>query len=374
MPTTQIKGVRRGKAKLQLITAPQSLPANNFAGHDTASAASGTTKSPSSSAQPALPAPALRIAALLVVDRDSEVFANLRSSRGASEIYIRCAALLSKSAQAAGYPMLIFTNESMLVRERFAALGVTGPLQIEQRDFVSRLDRTVYHRSAHHKLDVVRELGEIEDGPISMLVDLDAVLMRPLRPSELPNPRQIGCYDISAMMRAESEGRSDDDIRNLTQRPHDVRPRWFGGEAIAGTAAKFRELASYLEQVEQRYWALRRHLYHTGDEAPVSSALNLYLAKGGAINDMGDRRTILRWWTASRPFKQPDLSASLDHAILHLPADKEFLASVADRPFDPQSFISAYRRHARAKLFARRLKSFLVDRPLGRSTGFVAKI
>lgn len=316
----------------------------------------------------------LNVVALLIVDRDSETFANLRSPRGASEVYIKCAALLAKSAHAAGYPITLFTNEGTLVRERFAALGVDGPVRIEQRMFVSRLDRSVEHRSAHHKLDVIRELARSGDDRISMLVDLDAVFMRPLRPSELPNARQIGCYDISGMMRAESAGRSDHDIRKLTQRFRDSSPRWFGGEVIAGNAAKFRELVAYLDQVEPYYWELRDWLYHTGDEAPVSSALNLYLAKGGAISEMGDRRTILRWWTASRPFRQPDFAALIDRAILHLPADKEFLASVAGAAFDPGAFIAAYRRHARRKLFRRRVKSLLFGRLLRHQPGFVAKI
>ncbi len=316
----------------------------------------------------------LRVVALLIVDRESEVFANLRSARGAGDIYVSCAALLAKSAHAAGYPVTIFTNEEALVRQRFEALGVSGPVRIEQRDFVSRLDRTVSHRSAHHKLDIIRELAEGEDGPISMLVDLDAVFIRPLRPNELPNVRQIGCYDITSMMRAESAGRSDGDIRALTLRFRDTGPRWFGGEVIAGSAAKFRELVGYLDEVEQRYWSLRHQLYHNGDEAPVSSALNLYLAKGGAIGEMGDRHTILRWWTAGRPFQQPDFATSLDRAILHLPADKEFLASVADGPFDSRRFVSAYRRYARPKLFTRRLKSVFSHRILGRQPSFVARL
>jgi hypothetical protein len=316
----------------------------------------------------------LHVVALLIVDRDSETFANLKSARGASDIYIRCAALLAKSSHAAGYPVTLFTNEEALIRERFEALGVDGPVRIEQRMFVSRLDRSVQHRSAHHKLDVIRELALGEDDRISMLVDLDAVFMRPLRPSELPNVRQIGCYDISSMMRAESAGRSDDDIRNLTRRFRDSSPRWFGGEAIAGSAAKFRELVGYLDQVEPHYWELRDWLYHTGDEAPVSSALNLYLAKGGAISEMGDRRAIVRWWTASRPFRQPDFAALLDRAILHLPADKEFLASMAGAAFDPGTFVAAYRRHARRKLFSRRMKSFLFDRLLQEQPNFVAKL
>jgi hypothetical protein len=316
----------------------------------------------------------LRVVALLIVDRESEVFANLRSASDAGKVYVRCAALLAKSAAAAGYPVTIFTNEDAFVRRRFEALGVDGSVRIEQRDFISRLDRTVTHRSAHHKLDILRELAKGEDGPISMLVDLDAVFIRPLRPSELPNPRQIGCYDITTMMRAESSGRSDSDIRNLTLRFKDTGPRWFGGEVIAASASKFRELIGYLDEVEQRYWDLRPQLYHHGDEAPVSSALNLYLARGGAINEMGDRRAILRWWTASRPFQQPDFATSLDRAILHLPADKEFLASIADEPFVPDRFIAAYRRHARSKLLARRLKSFLSRRILGRQPGFVARL
>jgi hypothetical protein len=315
----------------------------------------------------------VRVVALLIIDTTSTSFPNLRRPINAVAIYIRCAALLAKSALVAGFDITIMTNDAATIEVAFAQLGVPKQVAISQRDFISRLDPSVPHRSAHHKLDLLRDLASGDTEQYSMIVDLDAVFLRGLRSGELPAANQIGCYDISTMMASESHGRSVDDIRALTDEAV-ADPRWFGGELIIARGAMFGALVAILEEVEERYWTLRSSLYHTGDETPVSSALNLYLARGGSIMDAGARNIILRWWTARRSFPQPRFNAGLDRALLHLPADKEFLASQAGRPFDARSFLEAYRRYARRKLLMTRAKVALSNMVGGKTDQFVAYI
>lgn len=311
--------------------------------------------------------------ALLIIDRQSTFFPNLKRSSDAADIYVRCAALLAKSALAAGHDITVLTNDAALVDAWFARLGVPVRAKVEQREFISRLPLSVPHRAAHHKLDLLRDLAGGPADRYSMIVDLDAVFLRRLRSDELPGTDEIGCYDISSMMLSESEGRSVDDIRVLAA--EDIAdPRWFGGEFILARGAMFRELVNILDEVEPRYWDQREGLYHVGDEAPVSSALNLYLGRGGRVLDVGARNLVLRWWTARRTFPQVRLRTAMDRAVLHLPADKEFLASQADLPFSPNEFLGAYRRYAQRKLMKSRLKNMAIKCVRGQGAGFVASI
>jgi len=311
--------------------------------------------------------------ALLIIDRQSSFFPNLKKRSDAAEIYIRCAALLAKSALAAQHDITVVTNDAALVGAWFSRLGVPGNAKVEQREFISQLPLSAPHRAAHHKLDLLRDLAGGDPGRYSMIVDLDAVFLRGLRFDELPEADEIGCYDISSMMVSESQGRSADDIRELAAE-HVAAPRWFGGEFIIARGAMFHELVNILDEVEGRYWALRETLYHVGDEALVSSALNLYLGRGGRVLDVGARNVILRWWTARRTFPQVCLRTALDHAVLHLPADKEFLALQAGLPFSSGEFLKSYRRYAKIKLIISRLKNMAMTYLPGCEAGFVASV
>ncbi len=297
----------------------------------------------------------LQFVALLIVDRESEVFPNLRRASDAGAVYLGCAALLAKSADAAGHDIMFVTNDAGTVMRAFARLQVPETVRIEERGFVSSLPLSAPHRAAHHKLDLLRDLAGAEGDRIHIVIDLDTVVLRPLRHDELPGANEIGAYDITGMMLSESAGRSVDDLRRVAGRSS-AHSRWFGGEMLAASPIGFAELSVHLAAMQDRYAAERADLYHSGDEAPVSAALNAFVEQGGLIRDLGQQRSIVRWWTAVRSFAQPRLTDVLDRAVLHLPADKEFLSSVAGQPFDPARFVRAYRRYARPKLFLRRLK------------------
>lgn len=132
-------------------------------------------------------------------------------------------------------------------------------------------------------------------------------------------------------------------------------PRWFGGEFLSGTTAAFRRLNPYIQACWPHYLEHIGRLCHTGDEIVLSAALNLANEDGLQLLDFGGpRRGIIRWWTARTPFPQCSFDVAREHAVLHLPSDKEFLAAYA-RPFSPAQFLRDYERYARRKLVLRRI-------------------
>ena len=319
------------------------------------------------------PSPSVQVTGLLVLDDGSTNFANIRDVRHAGTIYIRCAALLAKSVIAAGHRPVIVTNRAEPLARAFVALGVPDGTAFVERAFQSKLERGAMHRAAHHKLDIIRDLADLPGDDPAMIVDLDAVFLRPLGPGDLPARGAIGCYDITPDMGRESDGRSTGDLHAILGEIA-CDPRWYGGEAIIARPWDYRALVALLDEVEPRYWALRPMLYHSGDEAPVSAALNLLTRRGGRLHDLGIANTIVRWWTAKRPFPQPRLTELTDRAILHLPADKEFLASQAHLPFAAATFLARYRAHARTKLALRQVESTIRHHALRQPRAFVARV
>ena len=319
------------------------------------------------------PNPSVQVTALLVLDDGSTQFANIRDVRQAGATYIRCAALLAKSVIAAGHRPVIVTNRAEPLARAFAALGVPDGVTLVERAFHSKLDRDAIHRAAHHKLDLIRDLAALPGDDLAMIVDLDAVFLRGLDAGDLPPRGAIGCYDITADMLRESAGRSTGDLQAILGEIA-CDPRWYGGEAIVARPWDYRALVTLLDAVEPRYWTLRPTLYHSGDEAPVSAALNLLRRRGGRLHDLGTANTVVRWWTAKRPFPQPRLAALTDRAIMHLPADKEFLAAQAHLPFAPATFLARYRAYARPKLALRQVESTFRHHALRQPRAFVARV
>ena len=320
-----------------------------------------------------VPNTSVQVTALLVVDDGSTNFANVRDARKVGTTYIRCAALLAKSVAAAGHRTVIVTNRADTLSRAFARLDVPDDVTLIERRFDSKLEPGAMHRAAHHKLDLIRDLAALPGDEPAMIVDLDAVFLRCLDADNLPPRGTIGCYDITADMLRESAGRSTGDLHAILGEIA-CDPRWYGGETIVARPWDYRALVTLLDEVEPRYWALRPMLYHSGDEAPVSAALNLLARRGGRLHDLGTTNTVVRWWTAKRPFPQPRLATLVDRAILHLPADKEFLAAQAHLPFVPATFLARYRAYARAKLALRQVESSFRHHALRQPRAFVARV
>lgn len=88
--------------------------------------------------------------------------------------------------------------------------------------------------------------------------------------------------------------------------------------------------------------------------------------QGVAIGEAGAAGLVARWW--SRRTVQPHAAFrdAARAAVLHLPADKPYLARAALHPFDPIRFTTDYAGHA-ARRLPRERAALLAERLLGRA-------
>jgi len=314
----------------------------------------------------------LTVHGLLVLDDANLFYPNIGKRSDPINTYIRCAAVLAKSAIVAGYSVVITTNRQKAVLQEFEKLGVPSAVKIQEKEFVSNLPPNAQHRSAHHKIELIKELGRISDG-LSAIVDLDAVFLRPFKPNFSPPEDGLAVYDITSDMDCESGGQFSQDIIKVIRR-YIQKPKWFGGEVLIGNKNAFNNLTQYIDQIESNYWTERSRLYHSGDETIVSSAINLQVIDGKCAVDLGRLGEVQRWWTSRRPYMQPSLDQASSCALLHLPADKSFISSIAHLSFQTDDFLLRYRNYARRKLLIRTFSNTIRRLVSGKTQMTVARL
>lgn len=262
-----------------------------------------------------------------------------------TDVYLKCAVTLQKSCEASGVESTLLTNDDVHVGARLAAIGAR--LTVVTLDFDRDVPHALPFYEAHFKLDVIRAFGTGALGDRVALVDIDAIVTKPM--PVFDNARSIWAYDITSTM-TESYG-ADVISKDLAfAGAVETASRWFGGEFLLATSDAFAELADAVDQCWPMYLRNISRLNHIGDETVLSAAISRL--SSATIIDAGTDPdlSVVRYWSARTLHKPQPLGDSLEASIVHLPADKEFLAALHDRPFDIQQFRDKYTRALRWKI------------------------
>jgi hypothetical protein len=309
---------------------------------------------------------------LLHVAAEPTTHVNLAaSSSDPIDIYLRCAGLCSASVAAQGSVFALITNAATVVEERCARLGIRN-LSIVSHPFGWFVPHGIAFYSAHFKLELIEAFATGQYGDQIALIDIDTVLHQPFCLPDFP-AGCLFCYDISDQIFA-AYG-SETVIRDLASVAGRTlsAPRWFGGEFICGDARSFAALAPHIAECWPRYKRDIAVLHHCGDEMVTSAALNMALASGQRVIDLGRQGGVARWWTSRTRSRQQSFNEISNRSLLHLPGDKQFLATYPTAKFDGTAFVRSYRRYARKKLFARRAYN-LLGALAGREMRHVARL
>lgn len=299
----------------------------------------------------------MHIVSLLYIDESAARPVNLaKNSAAPLDIYLGCAVTLARSAAVVGYAFSLVTNRMGVVQKRLAALGLPC-VNIVEQEFKTTVPLGTRFYHAHFKIDVIREMGTGRYGESPALVDLDAILN-----GNLPRTadESLLVYNITGQMELDVIKRDlalliGSEVRN---------PRWFGGEFIAGPPESLAVLSEAIESIVPKYLQYLDQLDHIGDEAVVSAALNVIAERGVPLRDLGQEGIVVRWWSIPSRHRQPAFGAVSSAALLHLPADKIFLASLAVSG-DISDVTIEYLRH-RMVLKIRNLLTVLRDRLVGK--------
>lgn len=283
-------------------------------------------------------------------------------------VYVKNAVTMAHSALAAGMEFALVTNDPDRLSRVAREIPGSEALELVPYAFTLEVPRGINFQSAHYKLELLQAFGTGAFGDYCAMVDIDAVLLRPL---VLPDPDRIYFYDISAQhfgtsvpvkAQADLNRVSGEAIRN---------PRWFGGEFKAGPARLFKALGDEIAEMWPRYQDVAREMYHTGEEMVLSAAVNRMIQKGLPVTDAGDAQMVARWWSLRTKNRIGSWQDASECALFHLPACKEFLARDY-YPFDTGRFLARHRTWARGRL-PRELAKVVSDRLRGQKT-FLPKV
>lgn len=307
---------------------------------------------------------------LLIPPLSGESAVNLPGGTDSLDIYLQCAATCRASFAHWGYDWTLATNEVERLAERCRAIGLAD-LPLRDVSFEWSVPEDIRFRSAHYKLELMLKFASGGFGDRVALVDLDAVCARAM-PTEAMQAGALIGYDMSAV--AQRGGQAQEIADSLRLLGFDTEEaRWWGGEFIMGDRCHFEALSRQLLQKWPLYTARIADMAHVGDEMVLTSGLEALRFQGMQIADGGAMGVVARYWSARTRTPFPPFQEVGGASILHLPADKPFLARWANRRFDPAEFRDEYLALLRGKA---RLRRWLVlaDKMRGRPHLFAPQI
>ena len=257
-------------------------------------------------------------------------------------IYIKNAVLLSDSLKKQGFKFTLLTNKRTDIESFLEELDLS--IEIEEVGFSREIPSGIRFYSAHFKLDLYRHFANMPD-TYSILCDLDMVCLAGMSEAfkenikrNIPMAYNITdqvCYDYGKNIVYEDLSRISDD---------GSLGHWYGGEFIGGNSVFFSQLADTVDEVFPQYIKVIDEVNHVGDEAVTSTSLEWMRNKGVSVSDAGKLCGVGRYWNCAKllVFQQP-FRYFEQCFLVHLPADKDFLAAV--KFSDNEKFIRAYWWH-----------------------------
>ena len=266
------------------------------------------------------------------------------------ELLVRNSIALWRSLEQSGIEFTLACSEPDRVESicrRFGAPGVA----VEEIGFPLEIPSGIPFYSAHHKIDLYRHLGSLPEEEYVGLVDLDVIALGEPPPA-LTRGIERGtplAYDITQQV-VPAFGRDAivADLELLAGFPTDGC--WLGGELLAGRPSFFRALHEEIGRFYDVYVREWPRFHHQGSETLTSAAVARLRRRGLEIADAGSLGIITRFWSIPPRHPQPRLGRLPLPFLLHLPADKQFLATLhPEEQVDAERFLVAYRRHLRRR-------------------------
>ena len=307
----------------------------------------------------------LRLYGLLHLAESESTATNVRvhSFDDQIRVYALNALGLTRSLRAQGVGFTLLTNDRARVLS--GLVGVPHDLVVEEIPFAVEIPSGITFYSAHFKFDVYSYLARLPHGYVGYC-DLDVLCLREVPPAlaQLIESGTPVCYDITDQVApAHGAARVSADLALLTGGRS--TGRWTGGEFIAGPPSFFARLVRTAKEVWPVYREVYPSLHHVSDEAVVSPAIEIMRSEGVDIADAGALDIVGRYWNLPVRHPQPPLSEFANDFLLHLPADKRYLASLAESgASDDADLFSDYRRHcqgweSRRRRLLMRIRSLL---------------
>jgi len=234
--------------------------------------------------------------------------------------YINCCKVLHDSLEKTGFKLTILTNEPAVITER------ADNLNVEEVNFKQNIPENIRFFSAHHKIEVFKYLS-LSGDDYSILLDSDVVCINniPENMEKIIQEKIPVYYDITDQVYPAYGRIKVMDDKSLVMGIKSLG-NWAGGEFIGGDKKFFAEIYKKCMEYWESYICHIAKLHHQGDEMLTSCAIEKYILEGNIIFNAGSIGCIGRYWSVKTLHIGKPFEAYLDNCLLHLPADKEYLA------------------------------------------------
>lgn len=284
----------------------------------------------------------LKFYSLLFVQDDTEkLVENFGSSSSKPpkikdlELYAKSCRNLMLSLNAQDLSYAVLTNKPELLKQ------LEPELNVIKIDFDFDIPKDIKFYGAHFKIDTFRWFAKQKED-YSVLLDIDEICVNPM-PQNMCKAIENNLalfYDVTDQMYPDAgRERLINDLQLFC--PEADLGLWAGGEFIGGTADFFDKLYAKVTEISGKYFSVQKELFHKGDESLVSAALQSLLKEGLPMINAGSFGAISRFWSCGTKHCQKLFPAIKDCFLLHLPADKQFLA---ENKYD-QKFLSKYEKY-----------------------------
>jgi hypothetical protein len=264
---------------------------------------------------------------LLYIDTENQSLSrNFRSGTfdGQMKTFIRCCEALNKSLISfTNYELIVLTNNKAYIE------NVSKELRCVEIEFDFEVPKGIRFFASHHKIDVFKYLAGLSDSDYSFLLDSDVLCINkmPLNLINCINNNIPVYYDITEQSYP-AYGR-ETMIKDKEVLMSNILSTgiWAGGEFIGGDNEFFKLLHDEIGLIRENYLANYRSLHHQGDEALTSAAIETIMRKKYVCN-AGLFGGIGRYWGVPTLHVQNHWKSYLNNFLLHLPADKDFIAAI----------------------------------------------
>jgi hypothetical protein len=258
--------------------------------------------------------------------------------------YLGNARTLYLSFTEVGVPLVLLTNSAAELKNLMPWPERAMP-EIREISFDGDVSTNVGFYSAHRKWDVFRYIGSLEEDAYVVLLDVDVIVGRGFSESfRFCSEQGIPLvYDITdQVVPAYGSGRILADLKAIS--PVCGSVRWYGGEYVSGKPAFFRDMYKRVQIFKASYFEKAPLLHHNGDEFVSTIAIETLKKDGWRVDDGGTLGVIGRYWSVRCRHRQRSFAHYADFcSLLHLPADKGFLAKVS--PCSNKERLTLYQRY-----------------------------
>ncbi len=258
-------------------------------------------------------------------------------------LYLKCAQQLDFSLKAAGFELIILTNDKAFLqridKENY-------PIKIHQLDFHLQVPSGARFYASYFRLELYTYLAQLTDDYLA-LIDCDILCINDMPPA-LKNciTHKIPLYyDITDQMTpAYGAQRIIEDKEMLTKRKS--VGLWSGGEFMAGPPSFFKRLYEEINLIKSDYFERINEFAVQGDEMIISSAIEkILLSDDARLMDAGKLSIIGRCWSPKPKHAQVSLKGFTNYFLLHLPSDKKFIANLDTSKLRGKRFFDQYKYH-----------------------------